>query len=1317
MPLQTIIWTALPNGIANNGKLRLSVHIAPRLVPDGAQGQLQDFPDWEVWPNTSINGWQVHFPAPTGVQIFSAQEVTSPSASAARWSDLFASTTPVRGRVIQDFTRRRIRSYPVGHVVGHLRDHYVATALVSGDQFPDRNQLSPFLGPLLPDALEVQIALVEQQLTQNFALAPASPDPKFDFAQLLHYHTPGATRDPGLADAPQVPQFDFHDMCSLAQDHPFLLRLLRLVVDLEVDGIPELPGSPLTTVRVVPDVAWQMPAAQTTSVLPLTWCIVDPGARKFVAAPGPVGEVVDGYLPLDDPNRYGVAIVDQDGGGLKAINLAANLHQSDSKRSVDTPDRFALSALRSQAIAVYRTGRAAALRSNRFLRGMSLDADLTTGNTPGDNVQLFADDLLQGARFDVLDGGAGQWRSLSARSGSHRFTTSNAVETVNEDEGITNAAATTPHKGPSDDLYLGETVLAWNGWSIGAPRPTKVLDNSDQLIDQQSQAHQNGLPLEIAYLVKPGSLPRLRYGSTYRLRGRAVDVAGNSLPLTDPSAQHATPDMLFGRLEPVESPTVLLRKPIMAGDAVDRVVLRSNYNTPPSPATAERHVVAPKVSQRTCELHGMFDTPAPNSLVDGSQATYALIAGREAKAFRSPDHADAQADPSGDDVFYFDVDTITVPYLPDPVAIGAFLRGIGDPTDELAVDYDGPWPDLMGVRLVVREQGAGDPPFLYSPAEHRLDVFLEKAERRIVRVSSLPIPARILEFGLWQWIVEAGVIPPQLQSDIEHGRHWMFTPFRTLTLVHAVKQPLVEPQLDIALSRNPGETFALLTGGVSLSRKSSGRIDLEASWNEFLDAGPGGVPAPTRPDPNNPGSFLDSPERHAIALSVPVGEAGPDGSLNLTQETPAPGPRHNFGDTKHRTVSYLPRAYSRFDDFFRVGAAVDFGVANPAQVDANGVVPGSVRLTATVNTSEGPRTIAWTEGVDFSVDPATGTVTKLNSALPDQAQASWVPRPNDRQGQPVTLEVPSSTRPDPPKVLYIIPTFSWEDTSDGGSRGRRRQGGGLRVYLERPWWTSGGGELLGVLLAEQGSGQAPLGEPAARVATQWGIDPVHAGAQTPDLPALNHFPLRTASGGSLEVPEAPGVPLAVAGHAVGFDSDRDLWFCDLQVDTGPTWMPFMRLALTRYQPNALAGLNLSQVVLADFVQLAAERTATVTAQPFATRRSRTFAVQLTGPTYQTSAKDAAGPRTVVTVQQRLAGVSDPLLGWESLSQTELTRQVFAGPTVVYAGNVSVPTSALAAGARLLIEEFEQVRVDGGAGGHPRYGNRPVYVDAIELPAP
>ena len=53
-----------------------------------------------------------------------------------------------------------------------------------------------------------------------------------------------------------------------------------------------------------------------------------------------------------------------------------------------------------------------------------------------------------------------------------------------------------------------------------------------------------------------------------------------------------------------------------------------------------------------------------------------------------------------------------------------------------------------------------------------------------------------------------------------------------------------------------------------------------------------------------------------------------------------------------------------------------------------------------------------------------------------------------------------------------------------------------------------------------------------------------------------------------------------------------LWYCDLQLDAGASYFPFVRLALARYQPNSIAGEHLSRVVFPDFAQLVAERTAT-----------------------------------------------------------------------------------------------------------------------------
>ena len=50
----------------------------------------------------------------------------------------------------------------------------------------------------------------------------------------------------------------------------------------------------------------------------------------------------------------------------------------------------------------------------------------------------------------------------------------------------------------------------------------------------------------------------------------------------------------------------------------------------------------------------------------------------------------------------------------------------------------------------------------------------------------------------------------------------------------------------------------------------------------------------------------------------------------------------------------------------------------------------------------------------------------------------------------------------------MLPAFAWSDgTSQTGGLVQHvstRHGNLVRVYLERPWWSSGDGELLGVVL-------------------------------------------------------------------------------------------------------------------------------------------------------------------------------------------------------------------------------------------------------------
>lgn len=147
----------------------------------------------------------------------------------------------------------------------------------------------------------------------------------------------------------------------------------------------------------------------------------------------------------------------------------------------------------------------------------------------------------------------------------------------------------------------------------------------------------------------------------------------------------------------------------------------------------------------------------------------------------------------------------------------------------------------------------------------------------------------------------------------------------------------------------------------------------------------------------------------------------------------------------------------------------------------------------------------------------------------------------------------------------------------------------LRVYLRRPWWSSGGGEQLGVLLAD------PNGTSVSPYFTQWGADPLWKAysISSTGAPATANFPLAvTTLDSGIVLEEAPGT-YGLAAHDINFDPDRDLWYCDIQLTTGLAYFPFVRLALVRYQPNSISGAHVSRVIVSDCAQTVPTRSTTV----------------------------------------------------------------------------------------------------------------------------
>ena len=308
---------------------------------------------------------------------------------------------------------------------------------------------------------------------------------------------------------------------------------------------------------------------------------------------------------------------------------------------------------------------------------------------------------------------------------------------------------------------------------------------------------------------------------------------------------------------------------------------------------------------------------------------------------------------------------VSLPYLPDPLAIGAVFQGL-PPGNVYKQMYSGidAWPSFQPFRLELQSGASID-------VSHSLDVMtvtLPPATIHTVKIASAIDPASLDVMALWSAMSDAG------RGNAPGGLHWMITPWRELTFVHAVQKPLADPVVLITqkdIFRNPGETFATITPMIQNHSHSTGLLDLYGKWTEHVDW----LYKPKSEPEDHGGRVL----HRDVQYEEPVAKI-PDPRLC----EPA---RHEFGDTKHRWVNYYAIATTRYREYF----------------------PAELTKQIDLITTKGP-------------------------------EANLV-------------NIPSSARPLPPKVVYIVPTFKWSASDD--KRTSTRVGRGLRIYLERPWYSSG----------------------------------------------------------------------------------------------------------------------------------------------------------------------------------------------------------------------------------------------------------------------
>lgn len=800
------------------------------------------------------------------------------------------------------------------------------------------------------------------------------------------------------------------------------------------------------------------------------------------------------------------------------------------------------------------------------------------------------------------------------------------------------------------------------------------------------------------------------------------------------------------------------------GEQLDRLVIRSNFNTPATTynanlnslfagknflAISERNIAPPRSTESMAELLGALDDPITHKLFGNTNTSYADIVSRDLWAFdqyqtflgNTGTPAKAQYLTLPAQLLITNFDNRDVHYIADPMALGASLSFFdvdGNPLNggnALLVPFyptSTSWPKLKLFKLKL-EEGTTSPYKVESaPSQAGGDLVLSLPKGTWVDIqlssylsSTDATPQRM---GLLSWAAQF-LTPAQLntlETLTKSGQCWMITPYRKLRLLHASQQPVNAPDFflsgskfiigfGIGENRGVGWTYANLFGTVHYHGSSTAKLDVLAGWEEPVDD-PGADPYNPQPVQDGkpwgtgiPTSTTSAGGVHHLHHIFQLSQLDPGwGALSffdgnsLPSAFPAPqSQKHEFGDTKRRLIRYTVAATTRFLEYLSDQVWKDPSASPPYSqpiMDQNNLPQNIVRYSPQGGSMDQPDNTKWTK---------------------------WF------------LDIPSSARPAKPLVAYVVPTFTWVRNAKSLTSTRV---GGFRVYMNRPWYSSGFGELLGVVLW-QGTGQLPP-DNLKHLVTQWGQDPLWTMPGTTGLgtttvsqqPVVSSFfGTSSAAKPTTAILEEVYQDVTVVPYDVGFDSGRNLWYADIEI-ASLSYFPFIRLALARYQPNSVivpatkftfgVNVSISPVVLADYMQITPYR-GLIVKQNSPTQ----LEVELYGTFPTKSQAFTPGNVVQVTLQSRQPGVPDPDLGWTTVpskgnqpNPVWLTLGTIAG-IQVYAGPITLPIPRGTAGTtfRLLIAEYEQYLTDSTYTGpgpdpiiQPLPGLRLVYAETVLL---
>jgi len=666
-----------------------------------------------------------------------------------------------------------------------------------------------------------------------------------------------------LRGEPQPPAF--HRKLALLREHPAVMRALGVVFDVVLAPGAALPHRGVLRVR------WPDAPVGTIEIVS-PWTRYELALERMRFLPASTAAISAGMLAIGDggdvptsPDRpvFSVTTLDVD------LAVSRLQHSAGAARNGDATVN-ALPAMRSGGISIlhHDRDREMGARRNRRDQRQMIDAAAMV---------LDADDLVLGFRVDVRRGDGG-WQSLCVRRATYEIDglpvgAANALEEGN----LKSRAAV--EDGDGKVLHTDEIVARWQGWSLALPRPRLDGMPPPGLPRNRPSA---GSDMTWRFAAPPGSLPALRFGAKYQLRVRIADIAGGGLGVDDLLADRcATDSVVYERYEPIVSPGIALpggvdTSALGPGEAVDEIVLRSDRDLTPAafaaahPAFgvhANRLLFPPRVPLALVEQHAMLDGL-------GAAAAWDLI--RDAVAPEAPTFPEPLPDPAAEGLSAF--------HAPMLGAVSGQPRTRAWPA----------WPSIRPKRVRLVAGRRGEVPVMRWTVAGDVDELL---------LTLAPGHALVVELGstMREDFPDRFAAGQFLLADAKraalNGRHPLLTPSALLRCVHAVRRPLADPAGSLRAERKAGSTRTTLEPVPALlgvDAPSTARVELRARWLDHLDD-------VTLERAAEVGATTLSPE--AIRLDAPL--------------------VHEFGDTRHRLVTYDVTAISRHRHFFDEHGDVD----------------------------------------------------------------------------------------------------------------------------------------------------------------------------------------------------------------------------------------------------------------------------------------------------------------------------------------------------------------------------------------------------------